>query len=292
MDIEVIEDIRCALGEGPLWDAEEQALYWVDSLAPAVFRYDWANRTTQRWDLPGDSVGSLCVRASGGLMLAMGQGFYGFDPQTGTCTLIAEPLAGMEHVNFNDGKVDRAGRFVAGGVHGNAGSGIEPQPVCSMYGLNADLSVDVMLGDFACFNGPCFSPDDKTLYVNGRGDMAHIEAFAYDSHTGRVGAGRTLIEDINPDGTTVDAEGFLWSAQWDDNCVLRIAPDGTVERRIDVPGQVVSSVMFGGPNMDTLFMTTLGKHHWGTPVSHVDAGAVLMIRNSEFTGLPEPRFAG
>ncbi|NQV43989.1 MAG: SMP-30/gluconolactonase/LRE family protein [Rhodospirillales bacterium] len=296
MTLETLDDTRCHLGEGPLWDIGQQALYWVDSLAPSLFRHDWATRTTQRWDLSGDSIGSLAVRRTGGLIMAMDTGFYFFNPRNGQSLQIADPLADTPHSHFNDGKVDRAGRFVAGGVHGVAGTSRQPEPVCGMFCLDTDLSVRRVLDGFACFNGPCFSPDGKRLYVTGRGDMKHIEAFDYDPDTGRVDpaskGSRVLIDDIDPDGATVDADGFIWSAQWGDGCVLRLSPEGVIDRRIEVPGQVVSSVMFGGPDLDILFVTTLGQPHWGTTPTADHAGAVFVFRHTGVKGLPEHRFEG
>lgn len=292
MNIETLCDIRCHLGEGPVWDVEEQALYWADSLGPTVFRYDWAAGTTRRWNLPGEAVGSLAVRRGGGLILAMDVGLHTFDLTTGTCETIAEPFAGVADTMFNDGKVDPAGRFVAGGVNGSVGSDREPQPICPMFCLDVDLSVKPVLEGFACFNGPCFSPDGRTFYVTGRGDMRDIEAISYDLDSGTLGAERVLIGGINPDGATVDADGFVWSAQWDDGCVLRISPDGGIDRRLELPGHVASSVMFGGPELDILFVTTLGKTHWGTAPTATDAGAVFVIRDTGCRGLPERRFEG
>lgn len=290
--IRPLDHNRCHLGEGPLWDVAEQALYWVDSLAPALYRHDWASGESRRWDLPGGSVGSLAVRRNGGLVLAMDQGFHAFDPDSGRCELLAEPFAGQADVRFNDGKVDPAGRFIAGGMHGAVGEGSGPQPVCDMVSLDADLRVTPLLGGFGCFNGPCFSPDGTTLYVAGRDRLFSIEAFAYDPATGRLGEGGVIIDDIDPDGATVDAEGFIWSAQFGAGQILRIAPDGRIDDRIALPGQVTASVMFGGPGLDLMFVTTLGRPFWGIEPTADDAGAVFVIEGSGYRGLPEHRFAG
>jgi L-arabinonolactonase len=294
MKITLLDDTRCDLGEGPVWDEAEQALYWVDSLGPTIYRHDWETRTTVHWVPSGESIGSLAVRSGSGLILAMDDGLHTYDLSSGASTIIAEPLATIEHCHFNDGKVDRAGNFVAGGVYGNAGSGVEPQPFCPMVRLDENHGVTTEMGQFLCFNGPCFSPDGKTLYVNGRGNMCHIEALPYDLETGKIdeSASRILIDDINPDGTTVDTDGTLWSAQWDHHCVLGISPGGAVTNRIELAGQVVSSVMFGGPDLDIMFVTTLGKPHWGTTPEAGDAGAVFVIEGSGAKGLAEPRFAG
>lgn len=292
MNIEALDDSRSQLAEGPVWDEAEQSLYWTDALAPAILRHDWATRTTTRWDLKAESVGSLAVRTGGGLILAMDEGFYTFDPATGDTSPVFEPFAGQPANRFNDGKTDRQGRFVSGGVNGVGGSDQPPQPVCSMFTVGADLGVTPGIGGFACFNGPCFSPDGRTFYVNGRGDMRHIEAFDYDPDTGEIGEGRVLIGGLDPDGTTVDTDGFLWCAQWESACVLRISPDGEIDRRIDLPGHVVSSVMIGGLDLDILFVTTLGRPYWGSTPTADDAGAVLVIRDLGLKGIAESRFAG
>ena len=290
--IEVLNDVRCRLAEGPVWDVGEQALYWCDLLAGGVWRYDWRSGTTRDWILPGGMLGSLAVREGGNLMLAMGSAFCLFDPETGVLQEIAAPLAGTAHARFNDGKIDREGRFVAGGVHGVAGSGIGPEPICGAFQLSADRGVRPLADGFACFNGPCFSPDGQTLYVTGRGGMTGIEAMAYDSASGEVGDACVLIDGIDPDGATVDAEGFIWSAQWAAGCVLRVSPEGEIAHRIELPGHVVSSVMFGGPDLDILFVTTLGEPYWGAEPQAPDAGAVLTIRGLGVRGLAERRYAG
>ena len=104
--------------------------------------------------------------------------------------------------------------------------------------------------------------------------------------------GRVLLQGCNPDGATVDAVGFIWSAQWDDACLLRIAPDGSVDARLEIPGQVVTSVMFGGADLDSIFVTTIGDSVQGTTPGGDAPGRVLVIEGSGFRGRAEPRFKG
>ncbi len=286
MKVTPLGDARCGLGEGPVWDVREQALYWVDSLAPAVYRYDYAKRRTESWPLPGASVGSLAPRDSGGLLVAMDSGLYFFDPLDASIATIALPLAGRDRQRLNDGKVDPHGAFVTGAMTID----LRERENCPMVRLRPDLEVERLLDGFACFNGPCFDPDGERLYVTGRVDGA-IEVFEYTAD--RVPAnGRVLIDGINPDGATVDAEGYLWSAQWDDACLLRIAPDGAIDRRLELPGQVVTSLSFGGPQLDRIFVTTLGTPAYGARPRHADAGRTLEVADSGFRGRPEPRFKG
>ncbi len=286
MKIEPVGEIRCDLGEGPVWDPRQHLLFWVDSLAPALHRFDYASRRIDSWALPGASVGSLALRERGGLILAMGRGLFDFDTGSGRARAIAEPLAERDGMRLNDGKVDPFGAFVAGAMTVD----LRVRDDCPMFRLRPNLEVEHLLDGFACFNGPCFDAAGTRLYVSGRVDGA-IEIFDYEA--GRPPAnGRVLIDGLNPDGATVDADGYLWSAQWDDGCVLRISPDGEIDWRLALSGQVVTSVMFGGPQLDRLYVTTLGAPAFGAAPGHPDAGRTLEVTDSGFRGRPEPFFKG
>ncbi len=286
MKIAPVGEARCRLGEGPVWDPGEQALYWVDGLAPTLYRFDYASRRTESWALPGASVGSLAPRSRGGLIIAMDHGLYAFEPRSGRCETIAMPLAGRDRLRFNDGKVDPYGAFVTGAMTVD----LRETEDCPMFRLTPALEVEQLLDGFACFNGPCFDPAGSRLYVTGRVAGA-IEVFDYAAD--RVPAnGRVLIDGLDPDGATVDADGCLWSAQWNDGCVLRITPGGEIDRRLELPGQVVTSVIFGGPELDRIFVTTLGAPAYGAKPRHPDAGRTLEIADSGFRGRTEPRFRG
>lgn len=286
MKISVLNDVCCHLGEGPVWDAAAEALYWVDSYGPTLYRNDFASGRTRSWPLPGKAVGSLAPRQQGGLILAMDQGLYAFDADSGALDSIAQPLAGREELRLNDGKVDPFGSFVTGAMNID----YTQDQDCSMYRLSPELELSEILDGFICFNGPCFSADGGLLYVTGRDESA-IEVFDYGAGQ-RPRNGRVLLESCNPDGATVDAEGYIWSAQWDDACIIRIAPDGVIDKRLDFPGQVVSSVMFGGPQLDLIYVTTTsGEVHGVTPVAD-SAGGVLVVSGTGYRGRPEPLFKG
>jgi sugar lactone lactonase YvrE len=282
MKISELSNHSCQLGEGPLWDSEEGALYWVDSLGPALYRHDHARSKVRSWQLPGDSVGSLALRRQGGLILAMDQGIYVFDPLSGEVAPVAQPLSESPRLRFNDGKVDPFGHFVTGAMN------IDYREMrnCAMYRLSPDLQVSEILDGFHCFNGPCFSADGERLYVTGR-EEGVIEVFDYGSKQKPRG-GRVFLKDCNPDGATVDAEGYLWSAQWDDACIIRISPDG----RIEFAGQIVSSVMFGGPQLDLIYVTTTSAEVCGVTPGAARAGRVLVVSGAGYRGRAEPRFRG
>ena len=286
MKITALSDDVCHLGEGPLWDVQERALYWVDSLGPMLYRYDFATAKVRDWALPGDTVGSLALRQQGGLILAMDQGIYAFNAHTGKTELLVQPLAGNKRLRLNDGKVDPFGAFVTGAMNID----YRRTENCAMYRMSPALELTEILDGFSCFNGPCFSASGDRLYVTGR-EEGVIEAFDYGRermpHNGQV-----MLADCNPDGATVDADGYLWSAQWDDACILRIAPDGSIDARIDFPGQIVSSVMFGGPDLDLIYVTTTAAEVCGVTPSAAEPGRVLVVSGSSYRGRAEPRFLG
>lgn len=286
MKISVASDHKCGLGEGPLWDTNTQSLYWVDSLGPTLYRLDYETQSTRVWNLSGKTVGSLAIREQGGLVLAMDHGFYFFSPDTSELQLIAEPLKSRPDVRFNDGKVDPFGSFVAGGmnmVRRNADD-------CPAFRLTKDLRVEEILGGFSTFNGPCFDETRACMYVTGRHDNS-IEVLPYGVNS-LPGPATPFFESRNSDGATIDEQGYLWTAQWSDQCIIRLTPDGTVDAKITVQDQVVSSVMFGGPDLDLIYVTTLGTEVPGTKPCSSTAGQTLVIEGTGYTGQVEPMFKG
>ena len=286
MKIRALGEFRCGLGEGPLWDHRQTRLYWVDSLAPRLYCLDFLRGEIDFRDLPGRQVGSLATREQGGLLLAMDQGFYRYDMGRARIDLIAEPLLGRDGLRLNDGKVDPFGNFIAGAMNIDH----RRNETCPVYRLDSRGEVETILDGFTCFNGPCFDTRGELLYVTGRVD-GMIEVYDYAAE-GRPARPRPLLQGCNPDGATVDAEGFVWSAQWDDGCLLRISPAGRIDYRLELPGQVVSSLTFGGPELDTIFATTVAAEVHGAVPRHPDAGRLLVIEDSGFRGRPEPCFKG
>ena len=153
MKIERIGEARYELGESPIWDPVDGVLYFVDSPAHAIFRYDPRSGDIRRWEVAGGYLGALALRAGGGAVLAMNDGFHAFDFATGVATAIAEPEAGQDELCFNDAKVDRQGRFIAGSMH----TGVS-EPVGALYRLDTDLACTRLDGGYICSNGPCWSP--------------------------------------------------------------------------------------------------------------------------------------
>ena len=290
MRIEVLLDVKTTLGEGPLWDAEQERLYWIDSFDGRVFRATADGRELRAWDVPG-KIGSMALRRDGaGAIVSLQRGFHALDFRTGDVDLIHDPEPDQPNNRLNDGKVDGRGRFVAGSM-----DTMEEGPNGALYSLSTDLKVTKLDQGIICSNGPCWSPDGRTFYFNDTWS-GEIWAYDYDLDTGGVSNRRAFAQvDTSgggaADGSTVDAEGCLWNALVYDGKLVRYTPDGQVERVIDMPVRKVTSVMFGGPNLDVLFVTSMAKPPLPRfPGDGVQRGSLFAIRDLGIRGLPEPRF--
>jgi L-arabinonolactonase len=278
---------KCMVGEGPVWDVAEQALYYIDIVAKKVFRWDPASGDHRHWDVP-DIIGSMALRDGGGAVLALGSGVHTLDFATGA----VEPLALLDppqpEVQLADGKVDRRGRFVFGTSHRAM-----KEPVGGLYSLGGGRLTQID-GDIGLGNGPCWSPDDCTLYHAD--SLRHlIYAYDYDIETGAASNRREFLNVSRwgpiPDGATVDADGNLWTAICEGGVVLCVSPAGEVLREIAFPTRIPASVMFFGPQLDRLFVPTIDPGFLGRDAGP-DDGALFVIDGLGVRGLPEPRYRG
>ncbi|MBB3917635.1 SMP-30/gluconolactonase/LRE family protein [Rhizobium ruizarguesonis] len=290
MKIEVVLDVKTTLGEGPLWDASQQRLYWIDSFDGRVFRSTMDGRELRAWDVP-QKIGSMAIRKDGeGAIVSLQRGFHTLDFKSGDVELIHDPEPDAPANRLNDGKVDRRGRFIAGSMDTN-----EEGPNGGLYRLDPDFSVTKIDSGIICSNGPCFSPDDRTFYFADTWS-GEIWAYDYDIETGSVANRRTFAKvDTSKggaaDGSTVDAEGCLWNALVYDGRLVRYAPDGTVDRIIDMPVKKVTSVMFGGPDLDVLYVTSMAKPPLPRfPGDGQLRGSLFAVRGLGVRGVEEPRF--
>lgn len=290
MKIRRVEAPKCLVGEGPVWDVREQALYFVDIVGKVVHRLHPETGVTRSWPV-AKVIGSMALRERGGAIVALSNGIHSLDFASGA----VEPLALPENMNpraqFNDGKVDRRGRFIVGSGDSNIR---ETQPLGSLYRLDADHSLTSMDEGIAISNGPCWSVDDRTFYFSDS-LLYTIYAYDYDIETGvatnrREFANTRALGGI-PDGATVDADGLMWMAICEGAKVVAFRPDGKIERVVDMPVQLPASVMFGGPNLDQLFVTSIDPALLGRP-SVPGGGDLWVIEGLGARGLPEPRYAG
>ncbi len=280
---------RNLVGESPVWSTAEQALFWVDVEGRLIQRFDPTTRNLQQWPMP-EATGSIGLRA-GGLIAAIRTGFVLLDTRDGTLTSIADPEGDQPDTRFNDGKVDRRGRFWAGTRNFRDHSRADG----ALYRVDPDHSVHRLLEGIGCPNGIAWSPDDRTMYLCDTW-IRRIFAFDFDPQDG-IPRNRRVFAELTeeqgyPDGLTVDSEGFVWNAHYDGWRISRYSPDGRVDRVMRLPVQHVTSLMFGGADLRTLFVTSACMRLSDAQrTAQPFAGHVFELR-VDVTGLPEPLFSG
>lgn len=291
MKIHRVEAPHCRGGEQPLWDVDQQALYYIDNSGRKIHRYLPAAGASKSWDMP-DVITSLALRQGGGAVITLRAGIQLFDFDSGRLEML-HPLADPPPLVYNDAKVDRQGRWIIGASTANF---TNPGPEGGLFRLDPDRSLVQLDSGIHFSNGPCFSPDSKTLYFSDSW-LKNCYAYDYDIETGsvtnrRVFAGEEALQGL-PDGATVDRDGLVWIALYGAAKIAAFRPDGRLEHAVDMPVKLVSSVMFGGPDLDQLFVTTIEREH-GSGDGPVEAGAgdLYVIEGLGAQGLPEPRFAG
>ena len=285
MRIEVLIDVKTILGEGPLWDVDEQRLYFIDSFGCNVFRCTADGREVRAWDVPA-KIGSMALRKQGGAVLSLANGFHFLDFKTGETQLIVDPEPDKPANRINDGKVDKRGRFVAGSMdtmeEGPTARSTASIRICRCTSSTTSIIVS---------NGPCWSPDGRTFYFADTWS-GEIWAYDYDLDTGAVSNRRTFCKVDRSrggaaDGSTVDAEGCLWNALVYDGRLVRYTPDGKVDRIIEMPVKKVTSVMFGGPDLDILYVTSMAKPPLPRfPGDGPLRGSLFAITTSAFAACP------
>jgi sugar lactone lactonase YvrE len=299
-DVYCIDQTSMNLGESALWSPGEQTIYWVDGLEPAIYRRNMQTHKNESWKMP-DEVGCIGLRKKGGLVVALRSGFYIFDPESGVLDSICDPEADRPRSRFNDGKVDRRGRFWSGTVQealkvGTADTNAKYYDlVGNLWRLDVDLTAHRLAEGITMNNGLCWSPDDRRMYFSDS-FTREVVIYDFDIETGNI-ANRRLFASIPRtrgvcDGATVDAEGYFWCSNIDGSCMTRYDPNGKVERIVDLPVSRPTSCCFGGPNLQTLFITTARRRLSAEELGRQPLAGCLLAIDTEVPGLPEPEFLG
>lgn len=287
--IEVIAGERDILGESPVWSTRERALYWVDIRRKLLRRYEPRRQEFDQWDI-GETAGSVALRASGGMILSLSSGMATFSPEIGIRRQAPSPEADEPTQRFNDGRCDPRGRFWVGTM-----SDVARVPTGSLYRIDPNWTAHKTLSGITIPNSLCWTPDGNRMYFADT-FKATIFIFDYDPDSATMSNKRVFVsmEDRKgrPDGSTVDAEGYLWNAEFDGWCVRRYAPDGRMDRTIELPTQCPTSCSFGGANLDTLYVTTSRHRLTETEQAAQPLAGSLFAVEIGIKGLPEPEFAG
>lgn len=253
MHADLMLDCRNLHGEGVLWDAGAGRLRWTDIHGKALWSCAGDGSGAERVAMT-DRVCAFAPRKGGGLIVAFADRISLLDKGHRDERVIASFEPDDPETRLNDGRTDRQGRFVVGGM--NEGSG---RRTSSVVRVDPDLGVETLFGDVSCANATCFSADGRTMYFADTPEGT-LQAYAYDPETGALGEPR-ILADLNgkeglPDGACIDAEGGVWVAMWEGRRVLRVSPDGRVDREIEVPVWKPTCCAFGGAKLDILFITT------------------------------------
>lgn len=288
-DIACVLDARALLGEGPFWDVTEQRLYWVDIKRRLIHRLDPTTGQDESWPTSED-VGSLAVREKGGLVMALKSGFHFYDLVTGTATPAALPTGEPANNRFNDGKTDRQGRFWAGTMDDS-----HENPTGGLFRLDRDLTLRKMVDGITISNALCWSPDSRVMYYADT-PRRTVWAWDFEPERGEIDNRRVFLtippgEGV-PDGATVDAEGFLWLAQWGGWRVARYDPLGRLARTIMLPVKQPTCPMFGGADLDVLYVTSASIGLSGEALARQPQAGSLFALDVGVKGLPERRFKG
>jgi sugar lactone lactonase YvrE len=288
---EVVTAHRCLLGEGPVWDKNENRVLWVDILNGDI-NYYYPVINEHKVFNTGLMVGAVALRKSGGLIAAVKDGFAVIDLSGGTLELKKKIETHLPGNRFNDGKCDPAGRFWAGTM-----SMSDDPHAGSLYMLEKDFTVAAKITGVGCSNGLAWSPDNKTLYFIDT-PTRHVIAYDYDITNGNITHKRIAVKipetDGYPDGMTIDADGMLWIAIWDGWKIIRCNPySGKRLCEIHFPAARITSCVFGGNTLEDLYITSARvglteQNLMKQPLS----GSLFIIKNSGFKGIDAFEFDG
>jgi sugar lactone lactonase YvrE len=242
------------LGESVLWSVANQEVFWIDGFAPAIHRWSPATNRHRVVPLAAAPIGMIVATTDpDSVVLTDRDGVALFDLESGTRTGIADPERGRDGIGYNDAKVDRFGRLWVGTYDAS-----EVEPRGCLWLLEHGRVPRLAESGMAVVNGPSFSPDGRAIYIS---DSIARRILAFDVKEDGSLAGRRVLAQFNadeglPDGLTVDAQGSVWCAHWDGGRVTRFSPQGERTAVIRLPATRVTSVAFGGPELDMLFITT------------------------------------
>lgn len=289
--IEHVLEIKNVIGEGPVWNHAERALYWVDFIEnQQILRYYPDSEKQEQFDTR-DPVTAVGFRTSGGLIVSTTTGLAFWNSDSKELDYVSTPLTDRSHIRFNDAAVDRRGRFWVGTVNTEDGT----KPDGELYRFDPDGSIRSVERGFTVSNGIGWSPDGLTMYFADTFNYC-IHAYDFDPETGATSNRRTFTDFTKskdlPDGLTVDQEGGVWVAFWGGWRVVRFAPNGWLVDEIMLPVANPTSCAFGGADLDELYITTarLGLSEAERSQQPL-AGDLFRIRPG-VKGIEEPAFAG
>ncbi|MEY2948959.1 MAG: hypothetical protein RLZZ248_160 [Bacteroidota bacterium] len=288
MKIRPLNDIKADLGEGPVWDEKNQVIYWLDILNGLIHEYEFETGMSKYFSV-GEMIGSYALTDKGNMIIASKSGIGYIDKTKGNYQLLAAPEKHLPNNRFNDGKCDPQGRFWAGSM-----SLIGEKEVGTLYKFENSIAIPMIKG-VSISNGLAWSLDSKIMYYIDT-PTRQVVGYDFDMEQGQISNKRVIItldkDSGYPDGMTIDAEGMLWIAHWDGWRISRWNPSsGNLLMEIKMPAAQITSLTFGGENLETLFVTSAktGLDHSNLE-SQPLAGSIFEIIGLEIKGITSTRF--
>lgn len=286
--IDCVINTQDQLGETPLWCPRSQRLWWIDIEKPRLQSVDPATGAHQMFAFDSTFCGSVALHAAGGFLLALDNTLVHFDPATGARLPLVQVEPADAGTRLNDGRCDSTGRLWIGTMDAAI-----VQPLGSLYRVQPDGAVAHQFNDVIVTNSIAIAPDGRTLYMSDTRRYV-LWAFDLDLAAGVISNRRPFVDYAalggRPDGACVDAEGCLWNAVFDGRRVARYTPAGKLDRVIELPVQHPTCVCFGGPGLDTLFITTARKMIAPEQLEREALSGAVLACNVGVKGLPEAMF--
>jgi len=280
MKPEIVLDVKSKVGECPLWHPLEKKLYWIDILGGIVYRYNPKTEVVEE-AYRGDIIGGYTIQEDGSLLLFMERGAVKLLKNNKLITLIEE-FPALKDTRFNDVIADPVGRVFCGTMPDKKGEAY-------LYRLDLDGRLTLILNKVGLSNGMGFTPDKKQMYFTDS-KKGEIYIFDYNVENGSLSNRRLFLkvkeEGIEPDGLTVDAEGYVWSARWNGSCIKRFTPDGKMDLEVFFPAKKITCITFAGVDYQDIYITSA----IGDMIQEEGekAGALFRLK-PRIQGLPEHR---
>jgi len=275
------------LGEGPVWDEKQNELFWVDIDGRKLHRYRPSDGRVAEYSFE-QKIGCALPAEDGSWILGLEDGFYRFDPESGSSSLVVHTQDSNPNNRLNDGKCDPTGRIWAGTMSAKW------QRDGNLYTLEANKKLTVRLPGVGCSNGLAWNADaTKMYYIDSFERVVH--AFDYDPATGNISNQHTVITYSNeekggPDGMSIDSEGMLWIGHWGGWQIGRWNPHtGEKLATVKLPVNNVTSCAFGGENLDELYITTTTTGNDGNDMNEQPLAGGLFRVKLDVKGLPVHR---
>ena len=288
MKADLLVDSKCTLGEGVQWNAEQARLWWTDIHGRALWSCD-ADGGAVETVACHERLGSFAFDAENRLLAAFESGLFRWDVEGGRLDRLTHFEPDLPTSRLNDGRCDRQGRFVTGGIDED---GLKPTSSLIRY---AGGETETLETGLSVANSICFSPDGRWMYFADTPTQM-IRRYPYDPETGAMGKAETFHRCEGrrnfPDGACVDASGALWSARFWGGIVQEVKPDGREGARIEVDAPQVTCCCFGGEGLERLYITSAREHFTAEQAAAHPLSGGLFVAEPGAKGLPETRFAG